>query len=169
MENEFQLFEAQLEKEHTRGLWREVPAGSPGESRDSKPLAQPCVWKWEKVSKLLEQAVSVVQIDRASERRVLRLRNPGLSRGFCCESIDGSSHNERSKHPAFGMFNSSSCAPVKSGGTSVYSKSDNVPAIPVHFFHKESCLDRCLSQRQSRKQEVRDRRPASRAVAACAK
>lgn len=74
MENEFQLFEATLEKEHTRGLWREVPPGSPGESGDSKPLAQPYVWKWEKVSKLLEQAVSVVQIDRAGERRVLRLR-----------------------------------------------------------------------------------------------
>jgi gentisate 1,2-dioxygenase len=81
MENELELFESQLEKEHTRGLWREVPADSPGESRGPKPLAQPYVWKWEKLSKLLEQAVSVVQIDRASERRVLQLRNPGLSRG----------------------------------------------------------------------------------------
>jgi hypothetical protein len=43
MENELQLFEAQLEKEHTRELWREVPTDSPGESREPKPLAQPYV------------------------------------------------------------------------------------------------------------------------------
>lgn len=81
MASDLEIFEARLENEHTRGLWREVPADSPGESRGPKPMAQPYVWKWEKVSRLLEDAVSVVQIDRASERRVLQLRNPGLSRG----------------------------------------------------------------------------------------
>jgi len=68
--------------------------------------------------------------------------------GFCCESIDSSSHNESPKPPGFGIFNSSSCAPVKSGGTSLYSKSDSVPTIPVHFFHTSFCLDSCLSQRR---------------------
>jgi hypothetical protein len=46
--------------------------------------------------------------------------------GFRCESINCSSHNESPKLPGFGVFNSSSCAPVKSGGTSLYSKSDSV-------------------------------------------
>jgi hypothetical protein len=58
-----------------------------------------------------------------------------FSFGFCCESIDCSSHNESPKLPGFGVFNSSSCTPVKSGGASLYSKSDSVPAIPVHFVH----------------------------------
>jgi len=64
------------------------------------------------------------------------LKEALFSFGFCCESIDCSSHNESPKHPAFGIFNSSSCAPVKSGGTSLYCESDSVPAIPVHFFHR---------------------------------
>src|SRR5262249_35344073 len=56
-----------------------------------------------------------------------------FSFGFCCESINCYSHNESPKLPGFGIFNCSSCTPVKSGGTPLYSKSDSVPAIPVHF------------------------------------
>jgi gentisate 1,2-dioxygenase len=92
MENEFQLFEATLEKEHTRGLWQEVPPGSPGESGDSKPLAQPYVWKWEKVSKLLEQAVSVVQIDRAPVN--------GVSCGFVIQGCPAGQPSPTHRHTA---------------------------------------------------------------------
>jgi hypothetical protein len=63
------------------------------------------------------------------------LKEAVFSFGFYCKSIDCSSHNESPKHPAFGIFNSSSGAPVKSGGASLYRESDSVPAIPVHFFH----------------------------------
>src|SRR5215471_13718041 len=65
------------------------------------------------------------------------LKESVFSFGFCCESINCSSHNKSPKLPGFGVFNSSSCAPVKSGGTSLYFKSDRVPAIPVHFFHRK--------------------------------
>src|SRR5215475_11393806 len=64
------------------------------------------------------------------------LKEALFSFGFCCESINCSSHNKSPKLPGFGVFNCSSCAPVKSGGTSLYFKSDRVPAIPVHFFHR---------------------------------
>ena len=56
-----------------------------------------------------------------------------FSLGFCCESINRSSHNESPKLPGFGVFNCSSCTPVKSGGTPLYSKSDSVAAIAVDF------------------------------------
>jgi len=95
------------------------------------------------------------------------LKKALFSLGFCCESIDCSSHNESTKHAAFGIFNSSSCAPIKSRGTSLYCESDSVPAITVHFFPTSFCLDRCLSQRQSRTQEVRETEVrASRILAA---
>jgi len=55
--------------------------------------------------------------------------------GFCCKSINRSRHNESVKHPGFYIFNSSSGAPVKSGGASLYSKSNSMPAIAVHFCH----------------------------------
>src|SRR5262245_35336703 len=87
------------------------------------------------------------------------LKEALFSFGFCCESINCSSHNKSPKLPGFGVFNSSSCAPVKSGGTSLYFKSDRVPAIPVHFFHRNPVWTACLTQRQSRKQEARDRSP----------
>src|SRR6266481_6772019 len=41
------------------------------------------------------------------------LKKAEFSLGFCCESVDCSSHHESPKHPAFGIFNSSSCAPVR--------------------------------------------------------
>jgi hypothetical protein len=74
------------------------------------------------------------------------LTEPVSSLGFCCESIDCSSHNESPKPPGFGVFNSSSCAPVKSGGTSLYCESDSVSTMPVHFFHSSPTL--CQSEKQ---------------------
>jgi hypothetical protein len=83
------------------------------------------------------------------------LKEAVFSFGFYCKSIDCSSHNESPKHPAFGIFNSSSGAPVKSGGASLYRESDSVPAIPVHFWHSSPTL----SQGQSEKQDQTEARP----------
>ena len=81
MENKLQLFEATLEKEHTRGLWREVPATIRASRVGQNRWLNRMCGSGRRFPSSWEQAVSVVQIDRASERRVLRLRNPGLSRG----------------------------------------------------------------------------------------
>ena len=80
------------------------------------------------------------------------LTEPFSSLGFCCESIDCSSHNESPKPPGFGVFNSSSCAPVKSGGASLYCESDSVPTIPVHFFHSSPTL--CQSEKQDQTEPI---------------
>ena len=87
----------------------------------------------------------VLRIEPIIDPFLCLLKEALFSFGFRCESVD-SSHNESPKHPAFGIFNSSSCAPVESGGTPLYSESDGVPAIPVHFFHTSFCLDGCLLQ-----------------------
>lgn len=72
---------SRLEKEHTRALWQIVSTDSPDGRQEPTPLAQPYNWKWERIYPLLEEAVSVVNMDRASERRVLLLTNPGLPSG----------------------------------------------------------------------------------------
>jgi hypothetical protein len=64
------------------------------------------------------------------------LKEALFSFGFRCESVDCSRHKVSPKPSAFRIFNSSSGAPVKSGRTSLDSKPDIVPAIPVHFFHR---------------------------------
>ena len=74
-------FYSRLEKEQTKALWQIIPAEKPGERREPQPQAKPYLWKWERIYPLLEEAVSVVKVDRASERRVLCLANPGLTRG----------------------------------------------------------------------------------------
>jgi hypothetical protein len=72
-----------------------------------------------------------------------------FSLGFCYESIDCSSHNESPKPPGFGVFNGSSCAPVKSDGTSLYCESDSVPAILVRFCHSSATLGQREKQDQT--------------------
>ena len=85
------------------------------------------------------------------------LNEPLFSFGFCGEGINCSSHNESPKPSGFGIFNSSSCSPIKSDGTSLYCESDSVPAIPVHFWHSSPTL----SQGQSEKQSQTEARPPS--------
>jgi hypothetical protein len=81
------------------------------------------------------------------------LKEAMFSFGFCCEGINCSSHNESPKPPGVGVFNSSSCAPVKSGGTLPYCESDGVPAILLRFCHSSPTL----SQGQREKQDLRPR------------
>ena len=64
------------------------------------------------------------------------LKESVFSFGFCCKSINCSSHNESPKPSGFGIFNSSSCAPVKSGGTSLHYEFNGVPTISVRFCHR---------------------------------
>ena len=64
------------------------------------------------------------------------LLNEAESRfGLCRKSIPCSTYDESPKPSGFGVFNGSSCAPVKSDGTSLYCESDSVPAILVRFCH----------------------------------
>jgi hypothetical protein len=81
------------------------------------------------------------------------LKEAFFSFGFCCESIDGPSHDVSPKPSGFGIFDTSSGAPVKSGETSLYCESDSVPAILVHFFH-EIPVWTGLYRSRIRKQEV---------------
>ena len=83
------------------------------------------------------------------------LKEAESSFGLCRKSIPCSTYDESPKPSGFGVFNGSSCAPVKSDGTSLYCESDSVPAILVRFCH----CSPTLSQGQSEKQDQTEARP----------
>jgi len=57
METQLQAVEAKLEKEHTKGPWKEIPAEAPGKRRQPKPIARPHLCKWDKISQLPNEAI----------------------------------------------------------------------------------------------------------------
>jgi len=90
--------------------------------------------------------------NRHDHRPICLLKESVFSFGFCCEGINCSSHNESPKPSGFGIFNSSSGAPVKSNGTSLYCESDSVPAILARFCHSSPTLSQGQSEKQSQTQ-----------------
>ena len=93
---------------------------------------------------------------------ILCLLNETVSSlGFCYKSIDCTSHNESPKPFGFGVFNSSSCPPVKSDGTSLYCESDSVPAILVRFCHSSPTLSQGQREKQTYPLDVCWRGPSS--------
>ncbi len=67
-------FYAELERQHLVALWRVVRGLMPAE-----PCSRfvPHLWRWKDLQTLATQAAELVAVDRAAERRVLGLVNPG--------------------------------------------------------------------------------------------
>lgn len=71
-------FYAELERRRLVALWRVVRGLMPGQPR-SRFL--PHLWRWKDLQALATTAAELVVVDRAAERRVLGLENPGVPGG----------------------------------------------------------------------------------------
>ncbi|HWP29793.1 MAG TPA: cupin domain-containing protein [Chloroflexota bacterium] len=70
---EREQFYAELERDYLQGLWR-VQTQTP----EPRTAVQPYVWRWDTLRRHLLRAGELLTLDRAAERRVLLLVNPGL-------------------------------------------------------------------------------------------
>ncbi len=137
---------SRLEKEHTRALWQIVSTDSPDGRQEPTPLAQPYNWKWERVYPLLEEAVSVVNMDRASERRVLVLTNPGLPSGttltlngclqILCSGESAPTHRHSASAIRFIIKGNGACTVVD--GEKIPMKEGDLILTPTMMWHEHS-------------------------------
>ncbi|MFQ5896694.1 MAG: cupin domain-containing protein [Candidatus Methylomirabilia bacterium] len=75
MANGIDEFHGDLDRRHLIPLWRVAGQLLPGQP---KPCAIPYLWRWKELHALAMRAAELVPVDRAAERRVLALANPGL-------------------------------------------------------------------------------------------
>ncbi len=78
-------FYAELERRRLVVLWRVVRGLMP-----SQPQSRfvPHLWRWKDLQALATSAAELVVVDRAAERRVLGLENPGVP-GSCAATPSG--------------------------------------------------------------------------------
>src|SRR3972149_12294619 len=72
-------FYAELERRRLVALWRVVRGLMPGQPQSR---FVPHLWRWKDLRTLATSAAELVEVDRAAERRVLGLENPGVP-GSC--------------------------------------------------------------------------------------
>ena len=62
-----------------RAAGLDAPWSRPGPLIESKKTrAQPCVWRWSEIEPLLERSAEFIAPGQGTERRILRLANPGV-------------------------------------------------------------------------------------------
>lgn len=77
---ELKDLDSELDSKYMEGFWSAVRVGGLPEP---KPSSQPHVWKWNDIYNGLLRAGELVGLDK-SERRTVKLINPGLKDGFRC-------------------------------------------------------------------------------------